>query len=408
MESLDSETIRSQVREVSEMLIDTSKASIPMSEEVLEAFVADFQRRRDQFESECPDFAAFGPEDLDAFLKKEAEELNLADEEAMELSNEIEALKRTVVQDSAMLMKELEELDNLLKSIDAGASTDLQFSICNDGSISVKNEESMIDKSEGNSKIWQADQCSEEAGIILSSLRELDCHLKREEAISQIEDILSHVKVIEYKGNCIRLALKTSINPSEGLWFRRKPDGIIWPLSIDHELLIEVVDGKTEMINVEIFPNDVSISTVVDAVKSSRHFPSILSTPIAGSLLVWLVRSIQQRILLSSLRTLIVEEASKSRHSFEYSDRDEIITAHLKGGIKVLIKVCQGWPVSTSPLKLVSVKNSDIYAKDISLSCLSKLEEFADSLDVQKRHHLPSFVDAIEELLAHQNQLDLH
>ncbi|KAK1295558.1 hypothetical protein QJS10_CPA16g00992 [Acorus calamus] len=308
--------VRGQVREVSEMLIDASEASIPMSEEVLEAFVADFHRRRDQFESDCLDFTAFGPEDLDAFLKKEAEELNLVDAEAMELSNEIEALKRTVVQDSAMLMKELEELDDLLKSIDAGASTDLQFSICNDGSISVKNEDSMIDKSEGNPKIWQADQCSEEAGIILSSLRELDYHLKREEAISQIEDILSHVKVIEYK---------------EGLWFRGKLDGIIWPLSIDHELLIEVVDGKTEMINVEIFPNDVSISTVVDAVKSSRH-------------------------------------------SFEYSDRDEIITAHLKGGIKVLIKVCQGWPVSTSPLKLVSVKNSDIYAKDISLSCLSKLE----------------------------------
>ncbi|KAK1318255.1 hypothetical protein QJS10_CPB04g00296 [Acorus calamus] len=372
MESVDSETIRSQVREVSEMLIDASEASIPMSEDVLEAFVADFHRRRDQFESECPDFAAFGPEDLNAFLKKEAEELNLADEEAMELSNEIEALKRTVVQDSAMLMKELEELDGLLKSIDAGASTDLQFSVCNDGSISVKNEESMIDKSEGNSKIWQADQCSEEAGIILSSLGNL------------------------------------TIISSEGLWFRRKLDGIIWPLSIDHELLIEVVDGKTEMINVEIFPNDVSISTVVDAVKSSRHFPSILSTPIAGSLLVWLVRSIQQRILLSSLRTLVVKDASKSRHSFEYSDRDEIITAHLKGRIKVLIKVCQGWPVSTSPLKLVSVKNSDIYAKDISLSCLAKLEELADSLDIQKRHHLLSFVDAIEAMLAQQNQLELH
>lgn len=62
------------------------------------------------------------------------------------------------------------------------------------------------------------------------------------------------------------------------------------------------------------------------------------------------------------------------RHSFEYSDKDETIILHLVGNIDAFIKIPHSWPVSTSPLKLVSLKNSDFHSKGISLSLLCKIQ----------------------------------
>lgn len=62
------------------------------------------------------------------------------------------------------------------------------------------------------------------------------------------------------------------------------------------------------------------------------------------------------------------------RHSFECSDGDESITAHLVGGIDAFIKIPQSWPMSDSGLKLVSIKNSNIQSKSISLSFLYKIK----------------------------------
>lgn len=55
-------------------------------------------------------------------------------------------------------------------------------------------------------------------------------------------------------------------------------------------------------------------------------------------------------------------------------DRDEIIVAHMVGGVDAFIKVCQGWPVSNNALKLKSLKSSDQQSKGISLSFLCKVE----------------------------------
>ena len=64
----------------------------------------------------------------------------------------------------------------------------------------------------------------------------------------------------------------------------------------------------------------------------------------------------------------------ESRYSLEYLDKDEIILAHLAGGVDALIKASQGWPQSSSLLQLISLKSSDNDSKGISLSFLCKVK----------------------------------
>ena len=74
----------------------------------------------------------------------------------------------------------------------------------------------------------------------------------RIEAIGQIEDKLSEVKVLEFEGNCIRLSLKTPIPSSDSLLLRHKLDCLFEPSIVEHELLIEVVDKTLELHKVEV------------------------------------------------------------------------------------------------------------------------------------------------------------
>ncbi|CAL5356151.1 unnamed protein product [Camellia sinensis] len=61
-------------------------------------------------------------------------------------------------------------------------------------------------------------------------------------------------------------------------------------------------------------------------------------------------------------------------YSFEYLDRVEIIVAHMVGGVDASLKMSQGWPVSNHALKLISLKHSSQYSKEISPSFLCKVE----------------------------------
>lgn len=111
---------------------------------------------------------------------------------------------------------------------------------------------------------------------------------------------------------------------------------------------------------------------------------------------------------MCTIRQLMVKYANKSRHSFEYMDKDELIVAHLIGGIDAFIKPSQGWPLSNSSLKLVSFRSSNQNAKEISLSLLSKVEELANSFDLSIRKSLTNFVDGIEEILLKELRPELH
>ncbi|VVA34043.1 PREDICTED: RNA-directed DNA polymerase (reverse mRNAase)-related family [Prunus dulcis] len=84
------------------------------------------------------------------------------------------------------------------------------------------------------------------------------------------------------------------------------------------------------------------------------------------SSLQWFVTKVQDRIVLCAMRLLVVKNANKSRHSLEYLDKDETVVAHVVGGVDAFIKVPQGWPLLSSPLKLIYLKSSDQHSKGIS------------------------------------------
>ena len=74
-----------------------------------------------------------------------------------------------------------------------------------------------------------------------------------------------------------------------------------------------------------------------------------------------------------SERSHIVDTFYQCRHSFEYLDRDEMIVAHMVGGIDAFIRLAQGWPIASAPLNLLTLKSSSNYSKEISLSFLCKV-----------------------------------
>ncbi|RZR90254.1 hypothetical protein BHM03_00018106 [Ensete ventricosum] len=215
--------------------------------------------------------------------------------------------------------------------------------------------------------------------------------------------MFSDVRVIDFQGSCIRLSLKTPIPNIDGFIIQRNLD-FVEPFVSEHEMLIEVIDKTMELKRVEIFPDDVFIDGIVDTIKSSRY-NAINFISSTTSSLGWFIRQVQHRIVLCTLRRLLVKDANKSR---QYSDRDDTVTAHLVGGIDTYIKLAHGWPISSYPLKLLSIKNRDNQSKSISLSFLCKVKELANALDMESRLHLARFVDAIEEILLQEMQSELH
>ncbi|KAF2288907.1 hypothetical protein GH714_022723 [Hevea brasiliensis] len=300
------------------------------------------QSKVEQIMTECSDFSFLGIEDLDAFVEHLKEELNTAEAESTKISSEIEVLTRNHVEDFTQLESDIELLKCSLDII--------------------------------SSQFLKLDNQIEESKVMLKSLQDLDSIFKRIDAVEQIDDTLSGLKVIEFDGICIRLSLRTYLPKLEDLLCQQKIEGAAEPSEVNHELLIEVVNGTMELKNAEIFPNDVYINDIIDAAKSFRQLFSHSSMETRSSL-EWFVRKVQDRIIQCTLRRLVVKHADKSRHSFEYLDRDETIVAHLVGGVDAFIKLSQGWPIARSPLKVLSLKSSDHHSKEISLSLLCKVEE---------------------------------
>lgn len=86
--------------------------------------------------------------------------------------------------------------------------------------------------------------------VFLFRLIHLSCVCFRNEAIEQIEDMLTGLEVIEIYGNCIRLSLKTYAPMFECYQEKMEDTNEI---SESHELMIEVVDGDTEIKTVEVW-----------------------------------------------------------------------------------------------------------------------------------------------------------
>ncbi|OVA03804.1 hypothetical protein BVC80_8097g5 [Macleaya cordata] len=406
-EPLDLESTLSRIRDLSEIqrsCNDVSDFSSSESEKLLKDCIAHFESRVKQITPDISDFRSLGSEDLDAYIDNAKKELNLVQAENLKISDEIEVLTGTYIEDYPRLEKDLEELNYSLKFVESQGIDELQMGSRVECSLSTEHRGSSMNVHEDyNFEVWDLDNQIEKTKVTLSSLQDIDDVTKRVEAIGQIQDMLSGLKVIEFEGNCIRLSVKTFIPTLEGLLYHQNMEYATEPLVVDHELLIELMDGTLELRNVEIFPNDVFIGEVVDAAKSLRYVSLLLSFILrTRSSLAWFVGKVQTRIILCNLRRLLVKDASISRYSFEYSDKDETIIAHVAGGINAFIKIPQSWPIANSALKLISLVSSDNHSKGISLSFLCKVQELANSLDVQRRQNLSNFSDAIDEILVQQ------
>ncbi|KAM2087411.1 hypothetical protein ACFX1X_031950 [Malus domestica] len=391
-EPLDLITIQRQVRELEEVLDrdDASELTPSESQDLLRDCGLLLQSRLEQIVSECSDVGLLEDQDYEAYLGRFEQELNSVQAESTKVSNEIEGLVRTHEEDFRRLDIDLAQLKC---SLDFVAKKDLEKEKHDADVNYIKNGKDQLDQM----KVLELENQIEKSSKILKSLQDLECEFKWLDDTEKIEDEFTGLKVISFGENCIRLSLRTYIPKLEELVPQQQIADATEPSHVNHELLIELLEGTLDLRNVEIFPNDVYINDILDAAKS-----------LSKSSLQWFVTKVQDRIGLCTMRRLVVKNANKSRHSLQYLDKDETIVAHVVGEVDAFIKVPQGWPLLSSPLKLIYLKSSDQHSKGISLSFLCKVEELANSLGVQIRQSLSSFRDAIAKVLVEQMRIQLH
>ncbi|KAI8566783.1 hypothetical protein RHMOL_Rhmol02G0068700 [Rhododendron molle] len=237
------------------------------SEELLKDCALQLTSKLNQVLSEYSDVGALAVDDLDAYLGQLKEDLNSVEVQNAKISSEIEDLMETYVEDSHRLESELE---GLYCSLDSIASQGIE-KVKADGRVDCPAHgegELSNAKEDCKFKMLELSHQIEKNKITLKSLQDLDCTLKRYEAVEKIEDALTGLKVMEFEGNRIRLTLRTYIPTSESLLSQHKIEDITEPLEHNHELVIEVLEGTLELKSVEIFPNDVYIGELIDATKS--------------------------------------------------------------------------------------------------------------------------------------------
>ncbi|XP_042458345.1 uncharacterized protein LOC122042352 isoform X1 [Zingiber officinale] len=403
-ESIHLESIRSRLKVLSETrdnLLNSSDASSEDSK-VLEDCIFNFEEKLKQLDGQEQDVASLSLEELDAYMDKLKKAICSAEEENSKVSSEIEALTKMFVEDSVQLDGEIEALSYSMNFIDAKGLNSLSSIHADDRVLNgVMHESPLHLFNEYKFEIFELNQRIKKSEENLILLQDIDYALKRFEADGQLEAMFSGLRVIDIQGCYVRLSLKTYIPNIDTILLRHKVDFVEPPMS-EHEMLVEFSERNMDIKSIEIFPGDVCIEGIIDTIKSSRNF--IASTV---SSLRWLIIQVQHRIILCMLRRLLVIDANKSRHSFEHSDRDDTVIAHLVGGIDAFIKLASNWPISSYPLKLLSIKNRDDQSQSITLSFLCKVKERANSLATQSRLQLAKFVDGIEAILQ-EMQSDLH
>ncbi|XP_068664471.1 uncharacterized protein [Aristolochia californica] len=405
---MELEAIRSRVKELFQQHCIpgcSSETSCTGADRILEDFILQLDRESARISEEFSVLGLLGCEDLDECIEHVKKEISSVEECNAKISEDINVLNETIVGESVRVERDLEQFHSDLGNFASQGLENLQDGatlqdLINGGFKSGPSDARQL----YNFEILELDHLIEKKSSTLSVLEDLDCVVQRVKLFEQIDDIVSDVKVIELEGNCIRLSIKTFVPISESRLIQRRQEFLSGQSVVDHELLIELTDGTLQLQTVKIFPDDVFIREVVDAAKLRRQSSLPLTLEMQLSL-GWLIRKIQERIRLSSLRALIVKDANRSRHSFEYCDKDETITAHLVEGIDAILKISQSWPASTSPLKLVILSNSEFSSTEVPSCILNEVKELANSLDVQERHDLVSFVNAVEQILVQQKSL---
>ncbi|XP_071713463.1 uncharacterized protein [Rutidosis leptorrhynchoides] len=380
--TLDLDATQSRIKHLTDLrsnFDDDANSVAPDEDDLLKESVSQLQANVTSIFEELLDVRSLQPEDLDTYLENLNGVICSVETENATLLEDVVNLEKGYMEDSIRLQSNIESLNSSLEFSQSHGLGIKRADSLECSSLAEHQPESC------KFKILKFSSQIEKKKTILKSLEDLDYTFKRCNGFLKFEDKLTGLEVIEYEGNQITLSLRTyipEIEMSEQI----------------HELAIELLDGTFELKNAEIFPNDVYIGEMIDAAKSfALHFFP-LPMPQKNSL-EWFVRKVQERIVLNTLRKSLVKAACNSRHSVEYVERDETIVAHMVDGFDAFIKVSQGWPMSSSPLKLISIKYSSQSSKEVTFSFLCKVEEKVNSLDVQVSGNLSTFVDAIEEIL---------
>ncbi|OAP03090.1 hypothetical protein AXX17_AT3G26230 [Arabidopsis thaliana] len=344
---------------------------------VVQDFVLQFEPKVKEIVEDYGDVDLLDVEDSDAYLEYLRNELQSVEAESAKVSEEIERLSQSHAQDSSRLQRDLE---GLLLSLDSMSSQDVEKSKENQPSSSSMEVCEVID--DDKFKMFELENQMEEKRMILKSLEDLDSLRKR-------------------------LQLRTYIPKLDGLLGQHKFEHTTEPSELIHELLIYLKDKTTEITKFEMFPNDIYIGDIIEAPDSFRQVRLHSAVLDTRSSVQWVVAKVQDKIISTTLRKDFVMSSKTIRYTFEYYDKDETIVAHIAGGIDAFLKVSDGWPLLNTPLKLASLKNSDNQSKGFSLSLISKLEELANSLDLETRQNLSGFMDAVEKILVQQTREEL-
>nr|AFK42734.1 unknown [Lotus japonicus] len=392
-EMVEASELRSRIAEIRKICNGDDESNPLDGHNLLKDCALHVQSRVQQIASQFSDFHSLGIQDLDAYLEHLKEEFNKVEVETTHVATEIELLATTHKDESILLEAKLEELECCLDY----ASKDQKTSEATEGFDSPMLADDCLNSTivniDKNLEQFVLDNKIEEMNLNIKSLEDLQCKVKWFDAVQQIEDELVGLKVLEFDENCIKLSLRTYMPTVGGSSYTERVEDGIDVRELNHELLIEV-EGNMKLKNVQVFPNDIHVNDIVDAAKSVSKFS-----------LQWFIQKVQDRIILNKLRHLAVKDANKSRYSLEYLDKDETIVAHMFRGIDAFIKLSHGWPIFDSPLKLISIKGSDILKRSpLSFHC--KVKNLANSLDIHIRQNISSFVDAVEKVLIEQLQLD--
>ncbi|KAG2265977.1 hypothetical protein Bca52824_073056 [Brassica carinata] len=406
-ESFDLQEIHSRVKELEyrhRNCIDESGESIPCGFEALaQDYALQLETKVKEIVEDYCHVDSMDVEESDAYLEYLRKELHSAEAESAQVSQEIERLSKSHAKDCTSLEADLE---GLLLSIDFLTSQDVNKSKENLPSSSLM-EVCDVDY-DAKFKMCELENQIEEKRVVLKSLEDLDSVRKRLDATEQIEDAFTGLRVLKFDENFITLQLRTCIPKLDGLLGQHDLVHTTEPSELIHELLIHLKDKTTEITKVEMLPNDVYIGDIIDAADPFRQIRLHSALLDTRSSLQWLVAKVKERIISATLRKCMAKSSKTIRHTFEYYDKDETIVAHTAGGIDAFLKVSDGWPLLNSPLKLASLKNSENHSNGISLSLICKVEELANSLDLQTRQNLSSFMDAIEKILMQQSREELN
>ncbi|KAJ4762293.1 RNA-directed DNA polymerase (reverse transcriptase)-related family protein [Rhynchospora pubera] len=393
-EALELNTIRSRIEEISKEIKDGFEPIDSLfvgREKLLQDCQSEYREILKRLDTQDSD-TIVPPEDLGLYFDTLTKEIGSVEEENTKIDQEIDCLMDTFATDARKIDSYLEEFDYLLKHFDSDGGQSSELNASQASSFQYPEFE-----------ILELDQQIEESQQRLKIMQELDNALKSVDLLAEASSMLSHIKVLEVKDNCLRLFLIGPVLTSDAILLGHKLDfGIEKPVNSDHELLLEFSEETMELKKMEIFPDDVPLNEIFEMIKSSRWDFHLADT----SYFEYIVRLVQNQILLSTTRRLALKDANKSRHSFEYSDRDKMVTVHLVGGVDAFIEVPLNWPLSSAALALLSIKDSSSQSQNLTLPLVGHVKARANSLE-HPRHHLVRFADAIEEILVHEMQSEV-